>query len=437
MRTSLLLLSLVLVVSVRGDDWPQWMGPKRDGEWREKEILEKFPAGGPKVLWRAKVGAGYSGPAVAGGKVYIADRVLAANAKNHNEAAFPQRPKTSIAGSERILCFDQATGKELWKHEYDCPYTISYPSGPRCTPQVHDGKLYTLGAEGHLFCLDANTGKVHWQHDLNTEYKTKSCLWGHSAHPLIDGDQLICLVGGQGSAVVSFDKNTGKERWRALTCNQIGYCPPIIETLAGKRVLLIWHAEAAVGLEPETGKELWLHKIGTYQGMSIAMPRVWQDKVLYTAYPQVCVMLDASTSRDPKPVWQGDRQKGLFSVFSTPLLENGYIYGSSTMGKLVCIDAATGEKKWETFKHLNNNRKASAEFFLTKQGDRYFLFTELGDLIIARLSPAGYEEVDKVNLLPPTTWAFGRDVLWCAPAFAGQCLFVRNDTELVCVSLKK
>lgn len=437
MRTLLgIVLLLTTITPISADDWPQWMGPQRDGVWREDQIVEKFPAGGPPVVWRAKVGAGYSGPAVANGKVYIADRLLAADSKNHNEAAFPHRPKTAIAGSERILCLEQATGKLLWKHEYNCPYSISYPSGPRCTPQVHQGKLYSLGAEGHLNCLDADSGKVLWQRDLMKDYKSKSCLWGHSAHPLIDGQKLICLVGGEGSAVVAFDKDTGKELWRSLTATQIGYCPPIIETLGKQRVLLIWHAEAAVGLEPETGKELWSHKIATYQGMSIAMPRVWNEKVLYTAYPQVCVMLDPVTSRDPKPVWSGDRKKGIFSVFSTPMVEDGHVYGSSTTGKLVCFDAGTGEHKWETLKHLNNNRKASAEFFLTRQGDRYFIFTELGDLIIARLKPAGYEEVDKTHLLPPTTWAFGRDVLWCAPAFANRCMYVRNDQELVCVSLQ-
>jgi hypothetical protein len=167
------------------------------------------------------------------------------------------------------------------------------------------------------------------------------------------------------------------------------------------------------------------------------MPRVWQGKVLYTAYPNTALMLDpTSGSSEPKTVWKGDSKLGLFSVFSTPFVENGVIYGSSRAGQLVCVQADTGERKWATYKHLHDDqRRPSAEFFLTKQGDRFFLFTEFGDLIIARLTPAGYEQVDQANLLPPTTWAFGRDVLWCAPAFAGKCMFARNDKELLCVSL--
>jgi outer membrane protein assembly factor BamB len=120
-----LILCLLSAAPVAADDWPQYLGPQRDGVWRESGILDKFPTGGPKVAWRAKVGAGYSGPAVADGAVYVADRVLAPGAKNHSETLFPQRPGKSIPGSERVLCFEQTTGKELWKHEYDCPYTIS------------------------------------------------------------------------------------------------------------------------------------------------------------------------------------------------------------------------------------------------------------------------------------------------------------------------
>ena len=454
-RAIVLGLGLLTLSPLTADDWPQWLGPQRDGVWRETGVLEKFPAGGPKIVWRAKCGAGYAGPAVAEGKVILFDRVLAEGAKNHDEKAFPQRPKAGISGKERVYCYEQASGKELWKMEYECPYTISYPSGPRCTPLIKDGVVYTLGAEGHLHCLSMKTGEVLWKHAFATEYKAKTSIWGHAAHPLLDGQKLICMVGGEGSAVVAFNKDTGKEIWKSLTTKDIGYCPPSIQTVAGQRTLLVWHSQAAVGLDPETGNELWAKKMPMYQGMAIAMPRPWEGKIFYTAYTSTCILLDpAKLEREPdakgdgktnettvqapvpKTVWKVEPRKGIVSVFSTPFVEGNYIYGSSTSGKLVCLEANTGERKWETYKHLNNDAKrASAEFFITRQGDRYFLFTEFGDLIIARLTPAGYEEIDKANLLPPTTWAFGRDVLWCAPAFAGKCMFVRNDNELLCVSL--
>src|SRR5579859_5151986 len=138
---ALALLNLSLLAgSAKADDWPQWLGPKRDGVWRETGILEKFPKDGPKVRWRTAIGMGYAGPAVAEGRVFVFDRVLGRDAKN------PDDPfsKNKIACKERILCLNENDGSEIWKHEYDCSYEISYASGPRTTPSIVDGKVYTL-----------------------------------------------------------------------------------------------------------------------------------------------------------------------------------------------------------------------------------------------------------------------------------------------------
>src|SRR5262249_4638015 len=125
------------------------------------------------------------------------------------------RPK--VTGKERVLCLDAANGNVLWKHEYDCPYEISYPGGPRCTPTVHDGKVYALGAEGNLVCLDAKKGDVIWSKDFKKDYGAKTAIWGYASHPLMDGRRLVCVVGGEGSVAVAFDKDTGKELWKSLS----------------------------------------------------------------------------------------------------------------------------------------------------------------------------------------------------------------------------
>ena len=145
--------SLLLGHALFADDWPQWLGPNRDAVWRESGIVEKFPTNGPPVSWRAPIGGGYAGPSVANGRVYVADRQLTQGTSN------PSDPfdRNLIRGVERVLCLDEADGHVLWKYEYECPYTISYPAGPRVTPMVSEGKLYTLGAEGQLFCLDADS----------------------------------------------------------------------------------------------------------------------------------------------------------------------------------------------------------------------------------------------------------------------------------------
>ncbi len=433
--TIVVLLASAVLPAVHADDWPQWLGPNRDGVWRETGIPDRFPEGGPKVRWRAKVSAGYAGPAVGGDRVYLLDRVLAEGAKNHAEP-FPQRPGKGIAGTERVLCLSDKDGSLLWKHEYDCPYTISYPLGPRATPVVRDGKVYTLGAEGNLFCLDAATGKIVWGRELKKDYSVKAPLWGFASHPLLDGDKLICLVGGDGTTVVAFDKNSGKELWRALKSRELGYAPPMIYELGGKRQLIVWHGEAVNGLDPETGQVYWTHPAKSYMGMSIATPLQIGDDLFVTAHPNLALLLHPKgDGTAPDVVWRGDKKTGFASVFGTPFAQDGYIYGVHTGGFLCCIKADTGERLWETAEPVAGKRLGSAECFLIKNGDRFFVFNEKGDLLLARLTPKGYEQISRTHLLDPTSSAFNRDVLWTPPAFAHRCIYVRNDKELVCVSL--
>jgi len=435
------LVLLILAVHARADDWPQWLGPLRDGVWRETGIVEKFPEGGPQVRWRSAVAAGYAGPAVAVGKVFVTDRILAEGTKNPKEA-FPQRPFKGIPGKERVLCLNEADGKLLWKHDYDCIYTCSYPLGPRTTPVVHDGKLYTLGTEGNLFCFDADTGKVLWSHDFKKDYGAKTPLWGVAAHPLIDGQKLICVVGGKDSVAVAFDKDTGKQVWKALSASQQGYCPPMIYEIGGKRQLIIWDADAVSGLDPETGKIYWSQPLKTYQGMSIATPRVAGEDLYLTAYPNTSVMFRLSQNQTgPTIAWKlTDPKKGIYSVFSSPQLQEGHIYGVTNGGYIRCLNAATGEQLWSSLQAHGPRPTPSAECFLIKNGDRYFVVNERGDLIIARLTPKGYEEVSRAHMLNPSSAGassgFNRDVLWSHPAFANKCIYMRNDKEIICASLE-
>jgi outer membrane protein assembly factor BamB len=439
MSTRLLVAFVVFLVAngvSSADDWPQWLGPKRDAIWRETEILDKFPEGGLKVRWRTPIAAGYSGPAVADGKVFITDRVLAPGAKDPTNQFVRGK---DVAGSERVHCINEADGKLLWTHEYDCPYTVSYPLGPRTTPAVKDGRVYTLGSEGHLYCIDVATGKPVWSHELKKEYKTIAPLWGYSSHLLIDGNKVFSMVGGEGSAVVAFDKDTGKEIWRALTCKDIGYCPPMIFEAGGKRQLIAWHGEAVNGLDPETGKLFWSHPIATYQAMAISTPRKLGDELFLTAAMRTSVMLRfASDKADASVVWNNSKtNESMHAVFMTPVFEDGHIYGSTNAGELVCIKADTGERVWGTFEPNKQQKLNSGDIFLVKNGDRFFAFTEHGDLIIAKLSPQGYEEISRTHVLDPTSKAWNRPVLWSHPAFANRSIYLRNDKEIVCVSLAK
>ena len=295
-RTRIVLIWMGLTLAsagmVRADDWPQWLGPQRDGVWRETGIVEKFPASGPPVKWRTPIGEGYSGPAVSQGKVVITDRILAKGATNPDD---PFSKNKRVDGTERVVCLDEATGKILWKHEYECPYQLSYAAGPRTTPVIAGGKVYALGAMGDLFCLDLNSGNVVWSKNLAKEYKMDVQLWGYSGHPLVDGDRLICLVGGKGSTAVAFNKDTGKEIWRALSAKDPGYAPPMIYEIDGKRQLIIWHPESVNSLDPVTGNLYWTQQYGKRKfikaNLTIPTPRIDGDRLFLTAFYDGPLML--------------------------------------------------------------------------------------------------------------------------------------------------
>lgn len=431
-----LVFCMVIAVqsSARADDWPQWMGPQRDDVWHEKGILEKFPKDGPTIRWRVPIHGGYAGPAVADGKVYVTDFVPA-----EGDALRTGNPgaRTKLPGRERVLCLAVADGKQLWKHEYECPYDVSYACGPRCTPTVHDGKVYTLGAMGDLFCLDARNGKVLWSSDFKKAYGAKTPMWGFTGHPLVDGKKLICLVGGEGSVAVAFDKDSGKEIWNALSAKEPGYSPPTLIEAGGKRQLIIWHAEAINGLDPATGAVYWSVPLAPDYGMSIMAPRQSGSHLFAAGIGNKGALLKLAADKPAaEVVWRGSKEKGVYPVNSTPIPVDGYLYGVDTTSELRCIKLQTGERLWETKAPvLGKHRGNSGTAFLTKNGDRFFLFNETGCLIIAKLTPKGFEEVSQAKLLEPTGTAFGREVVWSHPAYADKCVFARNDKEIVCVSL--
>lgn len=430
------------------DDWPQWLGPQRDGVWREDGILDKFPERGPKKSWNFPLGQGYAGPAVAHGKVFVTDYVLG------KDEAGPKsgfEKKRDIQGAERVLCIDAAKGTKVWSQEYECVYRVSYASGPRCTPAVDGDRVYTLGTMGDLCCLKVADGNVIWKRNFLKEYGATLPVWGFAAHPLVDGDKLICLVGGTESrGVIAFDKHTGDIKWKALSMGEPGYCPPVIYPVGGGRQLIIWHPRAVVGLDPETGKKLWEHPWDIQAGLSVPMPRlVGQDLLFLTSFYNGSTLLRLDTDKPGVTVvWKSKSKAGqaavepkntvdLHSIMPTPWIDDGYIYGVCSYGEFRCLELMTGQRVWETHQPTTGRSTRWGNAFITPQQGRYFLFNEKGELIIAKLSPKGYEEIDRTPVIEPTNKLAGRPVVWVHPAYADKSLFVRNDKELVRVSLAK
>lgn len=411
----------------RADDWPQWRGPRRDGVWRETGVVDRFAGPTLEAKWRVPVGPGYSGPTVADGRVYLTDRV--------------KQP----VEQERILCFDAKTGATLWTRAYDCRYgKIGYQAGPRAGVTVAEGRAYSIGATGHTFCVNATDGQVIWERDLQRDYQIEMPIWGIAAAPLLFQDLVILHIGGTPqSCIVALDRQTGKQRWSALG-DRGQYASPILVEQAGKPVVICWTGDAVVGLNPTDGKVYWRYDWKPRNmPIGVATPIVDRNRVFFTSFYDGSLLLELS-QQEPKfqKVWQRvganeQRTDALHSIISTPLFLGDHIYGVDSYGELRCLDAATGERVWENLTATPKARWSTIHFVVN--GDRVWMFNERGELIIARLSPQGYEELSRAKLLTPTLDQLNsrNGVCWSHPAFANRCVFARNDQELVCADLAK
>jgi outer membrane protein assembly factor BamB len=420
------LVVLTVAAAALADDWPQWRGAGRDGVWKETGLVRKFATPQLEARWRVPVSNGYSGPTVANGRVYLTDRVV--------------EPKQQ----ERVLCFDSRTGKPLWTHAYDAPYGgVGYPDGPRASVTVEGGRAYAIGAVGHLHCLDAATGRVIWSKDCDREYEIRMPIWGISAAPLIEGELVIVQIGGSNNAcLVAFDKKTGQERWRALP-DRASYSPPIVIEQAGRRVMVCLTGDRVVGLDPQSGKLHWEYPFPARQ-MVIAIPTpvVDRDRLFLTSFYEGSLMLRLKQdSLGVEKMWErrGQNERStdaLHSIISTPVILGDHLYGVDSYGELRCLEVATGDRVWESLEAVPRARWSTIHF--VKNEDRVWMFNERGQLIISRLSPKGFEEISRTQVIRPTLGQLAQrgGVVWSHPAFANQHVFARNDEELVCASLK-
>jgi outer membrane protein assembly factor BamB len=332
----------------------------------------------------------------------------------------------------------------LWTRAWDADYGgMSYPNGPRATPTVDGERVYVVGASGSLLCLDAGSGDVVWKRDYARDYGTQIPTWGIASAPLVDGERLVVLAGGQPDAkVLALDKRTGREIWRALPSDsEPGYAQPVIVEASGVRRLIIWHPTGVASLDPATGRLQWQQPFTVRMGMTLATPVVSDNRLLVSSFFNGSMLLDLMGRR----IWQGKSDSeietdGLHAVINTPVIDGEHVYGFCSYGQFRCLSLKTGERVWETTEVMQEKARW-ASGFIVRNRDRYFINTDRGDLVMARLSPRGYDEIGRTPLIKPTSNPGNRRargaVNWSHPAYANGHVIARNDEEIVSRSLEK
>ncbi|TWT56105.1 outer membrane protein assembly factor BamB family protein [Allorhodopirellula solitaria] len=422
------LLGLGLSTS-QAEDWPQWRGENRDGAIAmDVPLMESLPQGQLPLLWSVPIGAGYSAPTVVGNRVYVMDR----QSENERDSR------------ERVLCLDTETGKTVWTHQYNAPYTIQYTAGPRAAVTIHQGRALSVGAMGHLHCFDAATGEVLWAHDIETEYEARLPIWGIAGAPLVVDDLVIQIAAGSdGACVLAFDLETGKERWRSLD-EPAGYSAPILIHQGDQDVVVCWTGASVSGLDPQTGEVFWRVAMPS-RNMPIGVPTPVTDgeHLFVTSFYDGSMLIELDPSKpDATQQWHrvGVDERNtdaLQSIISTPIMKGEHIYGVDSYGELRCLKMSNGDRVWEDLTAVPRNRWGTIH--IMQHGDDEIMLNDQGELIFATLSPQGFDEHSRTQLLSPTRRQLPRrnGVTWSHPAVADGYIYARNDKELVRASLRK
>lgn len=410
--TSLVVLvaaGLTSTSGVRAEDWPQFLGPQRNGISAEKGLVDAWPESGLKVVWRVPGGVGMSGLAIQG------ERLVTLVQRN---------------GKQVLVAHAALTGKPLWQTELAPEYKNSMGNGPRGTPTIVGEQVFAFTGEGLLVAADVRTGKIAWSQDTLKQLKGKEADYGMACSPLVSGDSVVVTVGAPGATVVAFDKKTGKQQWGAGT-DPAGYSSPTVLKVGGREQIVAFTGSSAIGLGPADGKLLWRFPFETSFECNIITPLAIDGQVFLSAgenHGSTLLKLAAKgTGLEPEEVWSSLGPKSsLRSEWQTPILLNGHLYGMDNVGgagpvtHLNCVEAKTGERKWQQLRYGKGN-------FIYADG-KMFLTMMTGELVVMRPSADRYVELGRMPLIETTRQA---------PALAGGLLYVRDDKEIVCVDARK
>jgi outer membrane protein assembly factor BamB len=385
-----LLLLVTAALPLEAADWPQWRGPQRNGISSETG-WQAWPVGGPKRLWSARVGEGFSSVAVNGGRLYTMG---------------------NAGGKDTVFCLAAGTGRVLWRHSYPCP-SGDY-GGPRATPTVDGNHIYTLSREGQAVCLNAGSGARIWVRDLRRDTGAAPPNWGFASSPLVLGRLVIYNVGAAGAAL---DKVTGRVVWKSGP-GSAGYASPVGFTAGAGRGVAIFSGRALIGVDPATGRQLWQFPWDTQFEVNAADPIFSGDTVFISSnYNRGGALLRLARSGPPAVVWQN---RNMRNHFNSCVLVDGFLYGNDE-NTLKCIDLRTGQERWR--------RRGMGKGGLIAANGHLITLTERGTLVLSRANPGQYTELAHASVL--------RGTCWTHPVLANGLLYCRShEGELICLDLR-
>lgn len=406
----LLTISLLCLVSsaqpAHAQDWPQFLGPARNGHYGGADIATLFPKTGPRLVWKKAVGQGFSGPVVAEGKLILFHR---------------------LSDKETVECLDAATGKELWRFDYSTRYRddFGFDEGPRATPTIVSGRVYTFGAEGVLHCLDFATGRKLWVVDTHQQFAVRKGFFGAACSPLVEGPTVLLNIGGsKPSGLVAFDRETGKVVW-AASRDEASYSSPVAATVAGLRTVFCLTRNGLLGADPANGtirfEFPWRARMQA--SVNAATPLVAGDLVFVSASYQTGAALLQITGSAARKVWSSD--DALSNHYASSIIHKGYVFGfhgrQEQGPSLRCIELQTGKVMWSV--------EAFGSGTVSLAGEHLLVLKEDGELLLVAAVPKAFQLIAKAQLIPRTVRAY--------PALAQGRLYARNENSLVCVNLKK
>lgn len=397
-----------VAASTEAADWPQFLGPQRNGISTETGLIKRWPVGGPNEVWRVAGGVGMSGLSISEGKL----------------VTLVQKD-----GRQWAIALDAETGKQAWETDLAPEYHNSMGDGPRGMPAIDGDRVYVFTGEGILAALQLLDGNEVWSKNTVEELQGNIADYGMACSPLIVGDQVIVTVGAPKATIVAFDKSSGKRAWEAGD-DPAGYSSPALLDVGGRRHVVASTGRSILGLDPATGDELWSYPYETNYDCNIVTPLAIDGNVFVSAgenHGSVLLSLKPKGKQfEVNEVWSSQGARSVLrNEWQTSILYEGHLYGFDNVGAagpvthLTCINAATGDRVWQKPRFGKGN--------LIAADGKLFMTTMEGELVVARMSPDKYDEIGRVTLLGSTRQA---------PALANGLLYLRDDAEIVCLDVR-